>query len=479
MNMNRETNQTIALEAILAHTRDGVFVIDRNRRFLLFNEACEKLTGFSAEEILNANADCGQVTDCHDEQNRPLAGLLCPATALFGEERLSARQRMRITTRGGEHRWVETVYTRIADAGDLPEAVIGVVRDISELKEQEEHWRKATENLREEVEHLRGRMRDRYGFASIISRSPRMQKILEKIQSACAVNSPVLICGQKGTGKEAIARTIHYNGLQKDAPFVPFNSADVPREELESELFGYIQGYKGAGEPAYQGLFRAADGGTLFIENLDLLPPQAQGKLLRAIQDRGLRPLGSTEQVPACPRVIATVSRPCREVFDSSLLRDDLRAHLSVITIDLPPLRERREDIPLLVEHFIDQLNTQSTRQVKEIDPAVWIALETHDWPENVRELHRVVESAFAAGNGPMLKAEEISIHGPAGSAGSAGGVPPLDDVLADVERRAILAALRQTNNQRSLAAKLLKISRSRLYRRMDALGMSSGKNAV
>ncbi len=477
--MNTETNHIIALETILAHTRDGVFVIDENRRFLFFNEACEKLTGFPAEEILNTDLDCGQVTECHDEQNRPLAGLLCPATALFNEQGLSARQRMRITTRTGKHRWVETVYTRIADTGDRPEAVIGVVRDISALKDREEQWREATRNLREEVEHLRGRMRDRYGFASIISRSPRMQKILEKIQSACAVSSPVLICGEKGTGKETVARTIHYNGLQKDAPFVPFNSADVPQDEMEGELFGYVQGYKGAGEPAYQGLFRAADGGTLFIENLDLLPSQAQGKLLRAMQDRGLRPLGSTEQIPACPRVIATVSRPGREVFDLSLLRDDLRAHLSVITIDLPPLRERKEDIPFLVEHFIDQLNTQSTRQVKEIDPGVWITLEMHDWPENLRELYRVIESAFAAGNGPMLEAEEISIHGPMGSAASGGRIAPLDDVLADVERRSILAALRQTNNQRSLAAKLLKISRSRLYRRMDALGMSSGKNAV
>ncbi|NLX13615.1 MAG: sigma 54-interacting transcriptional regulator [Phycisphaerales bacterium] len=477
--MTTQTNQGIGLDTILAHTRDGVFVIDRNRRFLFFNEACEKLTGFSAEEVLNADADCGQLIECRDEQGRPLAGLLCPATSLFKDEGLSARQRMRITTRDGRHRWVETVYTRIADASNQPEAVIGVVRDISDLKEREEEWRKATENLREEVEHLRGRMRDRYGFASIISRSPQIQKVLEKIQSACAVASPVLICGEKGTGKEAVVRTIHYNGLQKDAPFVPFNCADASREELECELFGYVQGYKGAGEPAYQGLFRAADGGTLFIENIDLLSPQAQGKLLRAMQDRALRPLGSTEQVPASPRVIAAVSRPAQEVLRSSLLRDDLQARLSVISIDLPPLRERKEDIPFLVEHFIDQLNTQSTRQVREIDPAVWMTLEAHDWPENVRELHRTIESAFAAGNGPVLEAEEISIHRPLGPAGTHSGVAPLDDVLADIERRQIQAALRQTNNQRSLAAKLLNISRSRLYRRMDALGMSSTKKPV
>lgn len=279
--MTTQTSQRIGLDTILSHTRDGVFVIDRNRRFLFFNEACERLTGYSAAEVLSGEADCGQVTDCHDEQDRPLAGLLCPATALFGEEGLSARQRMRITTRDGGHRWVETVYTRIADAGNQPEAIIGVIRDITDLKEQEEQWRKTTENLRDQV------------------------------------------------------------------------------------------------------------------------------------------------------------------------------------------------------EHSIDRLNPQSNRQGREIDPAIWTALEAHDLPESVRELLRAIKSAISAGNGSRHEDEEISTPGPLGSTGAAGGIVPLDDVLADVERRSIQAALNLTNNQRSLAARLLNISRSRLYRRMDALGMSSGKKTV
>lgn len=473
--MSANTSDKVFLEHLLTQTSDGLFVIGRDRKIVLFNPACERITGYSAAEVYATDLSCDEVNRCQDEHDRSLAGALCPARNIFREGQTTARQRMRITTKEGDHRWVETVYTRIGNDDSTPEAIIGVMRDITEFKEKEDNWRRTTENLRHEVEVLRRDMREKYGFAGIVSRSPRMQEVLDKIRAACSNSSPVLVCGERGTGKELVARTIHFNGLQKDRGFIPLNCTDVSAEDIEGELFGYVEGYRAGVERDYPGLFVAADGGTLYLEGIDRLSQELQGKLLRSMQDRCVRPLGSTDQQAAYPRIIAAVDQSAGEVVRSQRLREDLYARLRVITIELPALRERKEDIPFLVEHFIVQLNQQSTRQIEEIEPAVWVKLEAHDWPGNVSELQSVIESAFASGSGSTLRAEEIHLSRLAESAERShpGQIASLDDVLADVERRSILEALRQTGGQRSLSAKLLNISRSRLYRRMDVLGIT------
>ena len=458
------------MEEVLAHTRDGVFVLNDKQHFVYFNSGCERLTGYTADEVLASDQPCWQITECRDEQGRVLANRLCVAKSVIEGDQMSARQLARITRKDGQSRWVETQFTALRTRpGETGGYIIGVMRDMTEAKQREDKWRQTIEGLRREVETLRQQIRDRYGFVSIVTKSPAMRQVLDKTRAACGNNSPVLICGERGVGKETVARTIHYNGLQKDGPFVPLSVSAIPRERLEVELFGGV--HEGRD---YAGLCLAADGGTLFIAGIDHLPDDVQMKLHRMLQDKEIRPTGRTEAVPVHTRLIAAADRTFQDLYTNSRLRDEMLQQLTVIAIEIPPLRSRKEDIPLLVEQFIATLNQQSTRQVREVSPELWSKLDGHDWPGNVQELHNVIEGAFASGSGETLRAEEIRIAsvGKWSSIGTEGEVSPLDNLLADFERQAILEALRRAGGGRSLAARMLGISRSRLYRRMDALGI-------
>jgi DNA-binding NtrC family response regulator len=274
--------------------------------------------------------------------------------------------------------------------------------------------------------------------------------------------------------------------LQKNGPFVSVSCLTSNTEPLDRELFGYTRGsFAGAGQD-HQGLFIAADGGTLLLDEISHLPPELQAKLLSAIQNRSVRPLGATGEIEANPRVIALSRLALPEITGQGRIRSDLLYRLSVITIELPPLRLRMEDLPLLVEHILEELAQQSRRRLVDIEPRVWTLLDSYKWPGNVRELQHVIESAFCRGDGETLTYEEVSAamkenisrQSNVSSARSTetparGGDPlVLDDAMANVERQTILDALDRARGQRSNAAKLLGISRSRLYRRMEALGI-------
>ncbi|HOA74848.1 MAG TPA: sigma 54-interacting transcriptional regulator [Phycisphaerae bacterium] len=470
----------VTLDALLTHIDDAVCVLNRNREFVYFNPAAERLTGFRASELLGTGCKCTAVTDCKDEQGRSLAGRLCPGLDVLSGEVASRKQRLVLTTKDGESHTVQAVYTGLGNVDGKPEYLIVVLRDVAEEAAQEAQWLRTISELREEVERLRQQLRDRYGFAGIVSRSPRMQVVLERIRAACNNSSPVLICGEPGTGKEMVARTIHCNGLQKNAPFITFSVSATAPERIEAELFGYTPGSIPGTTAGCTGLYLAADEGTLFIKDVDRLPASTQVRLLQAMQERAVRPIGSTQATPANVRIIASTTRSVEELVSSGALREDLYYRLNVITIEVPALRLRKEDIPLLLEHFVRQHNGESTRQVSEIAPEVWAALSAHDWPGNVRELQNVIESAFVASSGSVLLPEVVNLAGGSSRHGKGNGeneAVSLDDILCDTERRAILTALRRARGQRSMAAKFMGISRSRLYRRMEALGIASKKD--
>lgn len=465
----------VKLGQILSQTQDGVFVLDSERRYVLFNPACERLTGYKTSEVVGAS--CGEigVTECRDEHGRTLENSLCPGWAVFRGDLPYARQRMRITMRDGGHRWVETHYTALVGSDGRPEGVIGVMRDITEARTREEQWAETTARLREELELLRQRMRERYGFAEIVSRAPAMQTVFEKITSAANSSSPVLIVGENGTGKETVARTIHNSGPAKDGPFVPVSCTGVSRDVIEGELFGYADRSEGGSPAERVGAYAAAKGGTLFIDDVAAVPPVVQAKLVRAMQDRKYLAGDGSEQEVSDVRVIAATSRPTQELVASGHLRDDLFYRLNVVGIELPPLRSRKEDIPLLVNHVIADFNRTGRRNVTDIEPGVWAALDGYHWPGNLRELQNITEASLASGHGAVLKADEVraALRSRDRSRESdADRSVRLDGVLADVEKRTILDALRQARGQRSRAAKIMGISRSRLYRRMDALGI-------
>jgi PAS domain S-box-containing protein len=465
-----------SVDNVLDTSQEGVFIVDSDRRVVLFNEACERLTGLTRKEVLGTQCPCRQTEDC-DQEGGQLLGNLCPGLTFFERPTLSVfRRRMRIRRRDGQHAWVETDYTPLPTADGNISCVLAVVRDLSAVKGNEEPLPETTQDLAEEVEQLRGEIRQRHGFSTIISRSPRMEPVFAKIRAAADNDCAVLVSGESGAGKELAARTIHENGLHKNGLFVPMNCSSIVPHMLECELFGYVKGAFNGANIDFEGLLRAAEGGTIFLDEVTELTPDTQAKLLRVLEDGRMRPVGSTRETPVNVRVIAATSfNPSRAVAEGTL-RKDLFYRLGVVDVEIPPLRERREDIPFLVQHFLTQLSRRGVRQVKRVDAEVWSILLSYDWPGNIRELHNAIESAAATSDGPELKAAELPelVRGEIIELRDTGdhGDLSLDDILASVERRAILSALRRAGGQRSRAARAIGISRSRLYRRMEALGI-------
>ncbi len=465
----------VKIADVLSQTQDGVFILDANCRYILFNTACERLTGCRSSEVLGAVCNEVRVAECRDEEGRLLEGSLCPGWAVFQGDVSHARQRTLIRTRDGQQRWLETHYTALLGPGNRPEVLIGVMRDISEAKVSEEDLAASTSRLRGELESLKQRVCEDYGFIGIVSRSDAMRPVFERIAAASECSSPVLIFGENGTGKETIARIIHDSGPTKEQSFVSVTCIGVSRDFIEGEVFGSSRRLANSPLAERIGAYAMAKGGTLFIDDVSALPSATQARLLRAMQERKYTAGDGSEQDVSDVRIIAGSTRPTRDLISAGRLREDLYYRLSVITIELPALRSRKEDIPLFVDQIISDFRRAGGRDVTEVEPGVWEALEGHRWPGNLRELQNVVEGALATGSGRVLRAEDVRAalrrRDRSGSSEIADPVE-LDGVLADVERRTILDALRRARGHRSRAAQIMGISRSRLYRRMEVLGI-------
>ncbi len=336
-------------------------------------------------------------------------------------------------------------------------------------------------DLPERIRALAERQRADYGFANVVSQSAAMIPVFQRMRAALKNASAVLISGESGTGKEVIARTIHASGLDRDGPFIPLNCSALPRDLIESELFGHAKGSFTGAVQDYEGLLRSAEGGTIFLDEISEMPLETQARLLRSLQDKRVRPVGSTREVPVQIRVIAATNILPQDALARRKLRRDLFYRLSVIAIHLPPLRDRAEDIPLLVQEFICEFNRTNPRQVREVAADAWKALLAYAWPGNVRELSNAVESAFAMGEGPVLKKSDVPPEVldpmPPPMVDSAPSLR-LDAELERIEREVIHRALHAAHGQRNKAADLMGISRSRLYRRMDVLGIDPDERA-
>ena len=297
--------------------------------------------------------------------------------------------------------------------------------------------------------------------------SHNMRAVCEKIDAASRTYGTVLICGESGTGKELVAKAIHYTGPRADNPFVPVNCAAMPGELIESELFGHKKGaFTGAVRDS-TGLFRSAHGGTIFLDEIVEMPYGTQAKLLRVLQDRQVRPIGSTEELPVDVRVIASTNQDVEEALRDNRLRNDLYYRLSVISIDVPPLRDRFEDIPSLVNHFIAKFNGVSERTVERASDDVMKALARHKWPGNVRELEGVIENAFALGKTDVIGMRDLPAHI---TEQVGAGLPQRGEdqepipTLSESERELLVRTLRASGGNKTRAAQLLGISRPRLY---------------
>jgi DNA-binding NtrC family response regulator len=328
--------------------------------------------------------------------------------------------------------------------------------------------------LKDEVERLRSELEETYGFSNIVGRSPGMRRVFGQIRAASRNESNVLIVGESGTGKELVARAIHYTGTRKKGPFVPVNCSAIPRELIESELFGHKRGsFTGASQDTI-GLFRSADGGTLFLDEIAEMPLETQATLLRTLQDKKVRPVGDVQEIQVDVRFIAAMNQSVEDALRLGKLRQDLYYRIGVILIHLPPLRERTEDIPFLIQYFVEKFNRSFPNKIDGLKPEALERLKLYHWPGNVRELENVIESIFALGVEGKIGPEHLPGH--IRVPGRQAPVPPETPVvkpLAEAERDAVVRALMATGGNKSRAAEILGISRTRLYKKIRDYGLT------
>lgn len=321
---------------------------------------------------------------------------------------------------------------------------------------------------------LREQLRSKPGFGGMIGVSAKMQRVYKTIEKVSQHEYPVLILGESGTGKELVAKSIHYSGIRKDRPFAPVDCSSLVPTLIESELFGYVKGAFTGAMQSKQGLLEAAQGGTLFLDEIGDMPVDLQAKLLRALQEREVKPVGSTERRHINIRIIAATNRDLESAIRAGAFRQDLYFRLNVVQLKLPPLRERKSDIQLLVTSFLDKFSDPHGAPRTISDDAMR-RLIAYDWPGNVRELENAIERAVAMGSGPIVHVGDLpsNLHYP-----SSERVPEKDELLPmeELERRAILRTLRETGGDKLAAARMLGIGKTTLYRKLKQYQMEQAE---
>jgi DNA-binding NtrC family response regulator len=329
---------------------------------------------------------------------------------------------------------------------------------------------------------LRERLRLSQGLGAIIGRSGEMEKLYRILSKVALSSHPVLVLGESGTGKELVARTIHAYGPNAQKPFLPVDCSSLVPTLMESELFGYVKGAFTGAVRAKDGLLVSAEGGTVFLDEIGELSLDMQAKLLRALQEKEVRPVGATHRVPIRARIVAATNRDLAQMVEHGSFRKDLFYRLNVVNLRLPPLRDRREDIPLLAAYFLDRFSRERGVKFALSDEALRTIMH-HDWPGNVRELEHAIERACTMASGPLLEPGDLPtqlqqqglearrVHAVPGETqgGAAAGVT----TLAEMERRAILDAIRRLNGDKLQAAKLLGIGKTTLYRKLKDYGIA------
>lgn len=345
----------------------------------------------------------------------------------------------------------EGAYDYISKPFKLDEVKLTVKRAL-------DHKRLLLENLR-----YRQALKERYQLENIVGRSAPMLEVYKIVARVASTSSTVLIQGESGTGKELIARAIHYNSLRANHPFVVVDCAALAETLLDSELFGHVRGAFTGAISNKRGLLEEADGGTCFLDELKNLGPPVQAKLLRFLQEREIKPVGGTEGIKLDVRVIAATNQELDALVKAGSFREDLYYRLSVVSITLPPLRERKEDIPLLAEHFLRHYALQNNKDISHISPEATVLLVAYGWPGNVRELEHVIERAVALTSSPVLSPDDLPPRLREEARSEVQGGKAL--TLTELQRQHIERVLKSAGWNKTLAAELLGIHRRTLYR--------------
>jgi PAS domain S-box-containing protein len=450
------------LAAILNSLGDAVITVDRDHRIWHFNRAASRLVGLKEAEAVGK--DCRQILRAsfgpaqHD----------CP----MGE--LGEGGRPRID--------VEGTLVR-ADGRIVP---VSASWAFFESETGEIHGFVISFRSFEEIERIAEERKARFLFHDIVGKTPRVRQIFDLIEVVKETDSTVLITGESGTGKGLFARAIHELSPRREKPFVKVNCAALTETLLESEMFGHIKGAFSGAVADKVGRFEAAEGGTIFLDEIAEISPALQVKLLRVLQDRELERVGSSRTQSVDVRVIAATNRELKEEMRAGRFREDLFYRLNVIPIVVPPLRERREDIPLLVENVLQALRRRGLERVRAVSPEAMRSLMAYSWPGNIRELENVLERGAVCARGSVLAAadlpDELRDPGPMSTRGSKGaGDPPVPQPPPSLrvegpnaaEREALLRVLEAHRWNRGEAAAALGMDRSTLWRKMKRLGIS------
>ncbi len=326
-----------------------------------------------------------------------------------------------------------------------------------------------------EIRNLRQVVKRTSSFESIVGMSPRMDEVYNLLKKVADTDSTILIQGESGTGKELVARALHFNSTRQHQPFVAINCSALPENLLESELFGHKKGSFTGATQDKAGLFEEAEGGTIFLDEVNSMAPPLQTKLLRVLQERQIRRVGETKSVPINVRVLAATNESLHEKIKTGNFREDLYYRLAVIPIEMPPLRDRTEDIPLLVNFFLQKNAGQTKTEPKKIEPKAVDLLARYNWPGNVRELENAVERACALCDGGVIRPTDLPPHvvrhansPPADANGKLPVGQSLDEYISEQERRYIEETIKFNGGNRESAARMLRISMATLYRKIE-----------
>ncbi|NLH74549.1 MAG: sigma 54-interacting transcriptional regulator [Verrucomicrobia bacterium] len=423
---------------------DGVFAVDANWRITLFNSAAEQITGVPREEAIGR--------PCCEVFRASICETACALKQTLATHRPVLNKVVYIVNAHGERIPISISTAVLKDSRGR---VIGGVESFRDLRL---------------VEELRQQADQQVSFSDIIGRSAAMRRLFELLPPVAESNSTVLLEGASGTGKELVARAIHRLSRRREKRFVALNCGALPDTLLESELFGYKAGAFTDAKKDKPGRFALAEGGTLFLDEIGDISPAMQARLLRVLQERVYEPLGTIEPVPCDVRVIAATNKSLSALVREGKFREDLFYRINVVRLELPSLRERREDIPLLIDYFVSAFNRLKGRDIAGVSDAVLARLMEYDFPGNVRELENIIEHAFVLCRSGLIELDHLPPYLREGQESARPGLPA-GLTLAAMEKLLIQDALRRHKGNRAAAARELGINVSTLFRKLKSMG--------
>ncbi|MCF8040343.1 MAG: sigma 54-interacting transcriptional regulator [Desulfohalobiaceae bacterium] len=427
------------LTHVLDNLQEGVIAHDLQRNIFFFNRRAEDITGYSREEVLGR--------DCHQVFEQPFCGEQCSFCTAEPPDFDISEYRINIVNKAGETRKIEMSAIMMRDDAGRAIGVLATLRDITDLL------------------NLQFKVRELTGFHNIIGRDPQMIEIFKQIRDVAEYEFPVHIFGETGTGKELVAEAIHNESRSEAAPFVPINCGALPEGLIESELFGHVKGAFSGAIRDKKGRFELAENGTIFLDEVGELPRHLQVKLLRFLQSGTFTRVGGEKTLRIEARVISATNKDLKQEIKTGAFREDLFYRLNVIPISLPPLRKRKNDIPLLAEHFLSRFNSVKKKGPITIsDPALSLMMD-YSWPGNVRELENVLQFALVKAKGRTIEPGDLPFELKQDLSPSKKRGP---DQKLDPER--VKAVLSETDGNKVRAARLLGVGRATLYRYLDRM---------